>query len=96
MLGNLIDFRLLPGQGLSHRFFDLREDHSHGHSHVAFCSVLRPDNHPLRPNTYRTNDAFWQGRGYTPLPGVLAEFAWKDVGDAQETVKPLQFWMRAI
>jgi GNAT superfamily N-acetyltransferase len=92
---------LLPayrGQGLGHRFFDLREDHAraHGRSHVAFCSVLRPDNHPLRPNTYRTNDAFWQGRGYTPLPGVLAEFAWKDVGDAQETVKPLQFWMRAI
>lgn len=92
---------LLPayrGQGLGHRFFDLREDHAraHGRSHVAFCSVLRPGAHPLCPETYRTNDAFWTGRGYAKLPGVLAEFAWKDVGDAQETVKPLQFWMRAI
>ena len=92
---------LLPdyrGQGLGHRFFDLREDHAraHGRSHVAFCSVLRPDDHPARPDSYRTNDAFWQGRGYAPLPGVLAEFAWKDVGDRTESVKPLQFWMRSL
>ena len=71
---------LLPayrGQGLGHRFFDLREAHArtHGRSHVAFCSVVRPDDHPARPATYRTNDAFWKGRGYAPLPGVLAHFS---------------------
>lgn len=92
---------LLPayrGQGLGHRFFDLREAHAraHGRSHVAFCSVVREGSHPMRPATYRTNDAFWRGRGYAPLPGVLAEFAWKDLGDTGETVKPLQFWMRAL
>lgn len=92
---------LLPayrGQGLGHRFFDLREAHAraHGRTHVAFCSVVREGSHPLRPATYRTNDAFWAGRGYAKLPGVLAEFAWKDVGDAGESVKPLQFWMRAL
>ena len=92
---------LLPayrGQGLGHRFFDLREAHArtHGRTHVAFCSVVRPDSHPMRPETYRTNDAFWAGRGYAKLPGVLAEFAWKDVGDAGESVKPLQFWMRKV
>ena len=92
---------LLPayrGRGLGHRFFDLREAHAraHGRTHVAFCSVVRPDSHPMRPKTYRTNDAFWSGRGYAKLPGVLAEFSWKDLGDAGETVKPLQFWMRAL
>ena len=92
---------LLPayrGQGLGHRFFDLREAHAraHGRTHVAFCSVLRGADHPARPKTYRTNDAFWLGRGYAPLPGVLAEFSWKDLGDADESVKPLQFWIRAL
>ncbi|NEY91905.1 GNAT family N-acetyltransferase [Tabrizicola oligotrophica] len=92
---------LLPayrGQGLGHRFFDLREAHAraHGRTHVAFCSVVRPDDHPLRPVSYRTNDAFWRGRGYAPLPGVLAEFSWKDLGDTGETAKKLQFWMRAL
>jgi GNAT superfamily N-acetyltransferase len=92
---------LLPeyrGLGLGHRFFDLREAHARklGRSHIAFCSVKRPDNHPARPAQYRTNDAFWQGRGYTPLPGVLAEFAWKDLGDSAETLKPLQFWLGKV
>lgn len=92
---------LLPayrGQGLGHRFFDLREAHAraHGRTHVAFCSVVRPDDHPLRPVSYRTNDAFWRGRGYAPLPGVLAEFSWKDLGDTGETAKKLQFWMRSL
>ncbi len=92
---------LLPpyrGVGIGHRFFDLRENHARslGRSNVAFCSVIRPDTHRARPATYRTNDAFWQGRGYAPLPGVIAAFSWLDVGDTAETTKPLQFWMRAL
>lgn len=92
---------LLPqyrGRGLGHRFFDLREAHARQmrRSHVAFCSVRRPEDHPARPAHFRTNDAFWLGRGYAPLPGVVAEFSWRDVNDTVETVKPLQFWMRAL
>ncbi|MDO8882071.1 GNAT family N-acetyltransferase [Pseudotabrizicola sp.] len=91
----LPDYR---GLGLGHRFFDLREDHARalGRSHVAYCSVQRPEHHPARPTQYRTNDAFWLGRGYAPLPGVIAEFSWRDVGDADESKKPLQFWMREL
>lgn len=92
---------LLPewrGQGIGHRFFDLREAHARalGRTHVAFCSVIRPEDHPARPANARSNDAFWLGRGYRPLPGVTAEFAWKDLGDEAETKKPLQFWMRRL
>lgn len=92
---------LLPewrGQGIGHRFFDLREAHARtlGRSHVMFCSVIRAADHPARPENARSNDAFWRGRGYAPLPGVIAEFSWKDIGDDAETKKPLQFWMRRL
>lgn len=92
---------LLPdyrGQGLGHRFFDLREDHARalGRRHVAFCSVLRPGDHPLRPVGARTNESFWRGRGYAPLDGVVAQFRWKDIDQAAQTGKPLQFWHRAL
>ena len=92
---------LLPehrGKGLGHRFFDLREAHARalGRSHVAFCSVIRPDDHPLRPQAARSNDAFWRGRGYAPLPGVIAEFEWTDLGQDAPSKKPLQFWMRSL
>ena len=86
------------GLGLGHRFFELREAHARslGRAYVAFASVKRPDAHPLRPDTFRTNDAFWTSQGYAPLPGVVAEFGWKDLGDREETIKPLQFWMRRL
>lgn len=86
------------GLGLGHRFIDLREAHARqlGRTHVAFCSVIRPEDHPARPGAYRTNDAFWRGRGYDTLPGAVARFSWKDLGDREETEKPLQFWMRAL
>ena len=92
---------LLPqwrGRGIGHRFFDLREDHARrlGRSHVAFCAVLRPDDHPLRPEGARSNEAFWRGRGYAPVPGAVAEFSWKDIDRPEETAKPLQFWIRAL
>jgi GNAT superfamily N-acetyltransferase len=86
------------GIGLGHRFIDLREAHARdlGRTHVAFCSVIRPDDHPARPAAARTNDAFWRSRGYETLPGVVARFSWKDVGDIAETEKALQFWMRRL
>lgn len=92
---------LLPGyrgRGIGHRFFDLREAHARdlGFRHCAFCAVIRPQDHPARPAGYRPLDAFWTARGYRPLPGVIAEFAWKDLDCAEETRKPLQFWMRAL
>ena len=92
---------LLPqwrGRGIGHRFFDLRENHARtlGFSHSAFCAVIRPQDHPRRPADYRPLDDFWRKRGYAPLPGAIAHFSWKDVGEAGETRKPLQFWIRKL
>lgn len=92
---------LLPeyrGRGIGHRFFDLREAHARalGRTHVAFCSVLRPDDHPARPPDARALDGFWQRRGYRPLPDAVAHFSWKDRGDPDETAKPLRFWIRPL
>ena len=92
---------LLPGyrgQRLGHAFFDAREGHARdlGRRYSAFCSVVRPADHPLRPVDARTHDAFWRGRGYQPLDGVIANFQWRDIDQAEETDHPLQFWMRTL
>ena len=92
---------LLPGyrgQGIGHRFFDLREDHARslGLEKVAFCGVIRPEDHPLRPIGYAPLDGFWRKRGYRPLAGVVAQFGWKDLDQSAETDKPLQFWIKTL
>ena len=92
---------LLPayrGAGVGHRFFDAREAHARalGFTKSAFCAVIRPGTHPAKPASYRPLDPFWRGRGYVPLADVTAQFHWKDLGDAEQTAKPLQFWMREL
>ena len=92
---------LLPayrGQGAGHGFFDAREAHARelGFAKSAFCSVIRPKEHPLHPTGYTPLDPFWRKRGYRPLPGVVAEFAWKDIDQPKETTKTLQFWLRDL
>ncbi len=92
---------LLPeyrGQGLGHAFFDAREAHARdlGRSYSAFCGVVRPEDHPLRPEGYRPLDAFWRKRGYTPVEGAVAQFRWKDIDQSHETDHALQFWMRRL
>lgn len=92
---------LLPqarGQGIGHRFFDLREAQARGlgYRDMIFASVLRPDEHPLRPAKARAHDAFWRGRGYAPLPGAVASFFWRDIGEPAETAHPLQIWHRRL
>lgn len=92
---------LLPdyrGQGIGHRFFDLREAHARalGFRYSAFCGVARPDDHPARPATYRPLDSFWRARDYNPLVGAVAQFSWKDLGQTEATLKPLQVWIRSL
>ena len=92
---------LLPeyrGRGIGHAFFDAREDHARrlGRKVSAFCGVQRPADHPARPADYAPLDPFWRKRGYAPMEGVIAEFAWRDVGETDETAKPMQFWSKTL
>ena len=92
---------LLPayrGQGVGHRFFDQREARGRalGRRWCCFCAVIRPADHPARPADYRPLDAFWRTRGYAPLEGAEARFAWTDLGDTVETEKPMTVWLRAL
>lgn len=92
---------LLPeyrGRRVGHAFFDLREAQGRalGRRLCCFCAVIRPADHPLRPADYAPLDPFWRKRGYAKMKGMVATFPWKDLGDAGETAKPMQFWMKDL
>lgn len=86
------------GLGIGHGFFDAREAAARaaGATHACFCAVIRPPDHPLRPEGARDLHPFWRARGYEPVEGVLAAFDWKDVDQPEESAHPMQFWMRAL
>ena len=92
---------LLPryrGHGLGHAFFDYRENaaRSAGADAATFASVIRPADHPARPHDYRPLDRFWHKRGYAPVDGLVTQLAWKEHGEESESLKPMQYWMRAL
>lgn len=92
---------LLPGyrgRGLGHIFFERREAHAkaRGYRYSAFCGVVRPGDHPLKPATYSPLDTFWKKRGYRRAEGMIALFRWKDIDQSEETDHPMQFWMRDL
>ena len=92
---------LLPdyrGQGIGHAFFDQREAAARawGAAQASFCAVVRPEDHSARPVDYVPLDAFWTKRGYAPVPGLVGSFEWQDQGEAVETAKPMQYWMRTL
>jgi GNAT superfamily N-acetyltransferase len=92
---------LLPeyrGQGAGRTFFDMREaaGRAQGFGRAVFASVIRPSDHPARPEDYVPLDGFWRRIGYRPLEGLEAEFSWRDIGETGESVKRLQVWGRDL
>ena len=90
---------LLPeyrGRGLGHRFFDLREAHARalGRSHCAFCSVVRPADHPVAAGGLRAARSRSGESAATNRCLALSRISLEGYRPGRETQKPLQFWMR--
>ena len=92
---------LLPayrGRGIGGAFFAHREQaaRTHGYRLCAFCAVERPVDHPARPRDYRPHDALWARHGYHRRPDLVATLSWRDLGAAEDTLKPMVFWIREL
>jgi GNAT superfamily N-acetyltransferase len=86
------------GMGIGVRFFEERERYARslpGIQHAAFCAVERAVDHPARPADYTPLDAFWRKRGFAKTD-LRTHFTWKEIGEAEESPKPLTFWMKSI
>lgn len=93
---------LLPeyrGLGLGHRFFDEREAHARSFDAckiTCFCSVVRPENHPLKPSDYQPLDKFWTKRDYQKEFSLKSTFEWLDIGETQPTQKEMIYWTKQL
>lgn len=86
------------GRGVGVRFFEERERAAReaGFSACVFSAVVRPADHAARPAGYQPLDAFWTNRGYARIEGLTTGFSWRDVGEAQESIKPMEYWARTL
>ena len=86
------------GRGLGSRFFDERERRARelGFAVATFCAVERPADHPQRPASYRPPGALWRRHGFERRPDIVGTFAWRDLGEAEDTAKPMVFWIKPL
>jgi GNAT superfamily N-acetyltransferase len=86
------------GRGIGGRFFDERERSAResGFAVATFCAVERPADHPRRPPGYRRPGALWRRHGFERRDDIVGTFAWRDVGDRDETAKPMVFWIKPL
>ncbi len=87
------------GKGIGVKFFEHREKWAallNRFDMFAFCGVIRPDDHPLRPKGWQPLDLFWQKRGYRKTDDYICEMLWQEIGQSEETPKKLLFWQKKL
>jgi GNAT superfamily N-acetyltransferase len=63
---------------------------------VCFYTVIREENHPLKPSGYRSLEPLWKRYGFIKDPLNIAQFRWKDLGDTTETFKQMNVWFKKL
>jgi GNAT superfamily N-acetyltransferase len=92
----LLEFR---GLGIGKAFMEAREKFARslpGIKIISFCAVMRPADHPRRPADYKPLDGFWEKIGFRKVDGLTTKYSWKDLDEASETEKTMQFWMKKL
>lgn len=86
------------GRGLGSRFFEERERRARelGFAIATFCAVERPVDHPLRPPGYQPPGALWRRHGFERRSDIVGTFSWRDLGETEETAKPMVFWIKPL
>lgn len=86
------------GRGLGKTFFREREAFVRQlgkYNWITFCSVVRPERHPRRPEDYRDLAGFWRKLGYEPTD-MIGHISWQDLDEAKESEKPMRFWVKRL
>lgn len=97
--GESVLLKRYRGRAVYPRLFAAREDHARALGRFdwsAFCCVQRLDDHPLRPADYAALDPVWTRYGYVRHPELTTRYAWKDIGEAQASEKPMVFWLKPL
>lgn len=92
---------LLPeyrGQGVYKHFFKEREQAAkkQGYLYTTFCAVERSPTDPRRPPTYKPLDEIWKKFGYAKNPELTTQFSWKEIGEVEESLKLMTFWIKKL
>lgn len=62
---------------------------------LTCATVVRPDDHPLRPSNYIPITRFLARTGFSRLTGVATHFRWREI-DGVKRDHAMQFWIKEL
>ncbi len=97
-IGELLFLPRYRGQGLGTMLFGEAEAHVRSRSsfsHLTCATVVRPDEHPFRPDDFIPIDGFLHRHAFERMDGVTVDLSWPEV-DGVTRGHAMQFWIRPL
>lgn len=98
--GESIVLKEFRGNKIGFEFFKKREQFARriypNIELIAFCSVDRPNNHGLRPKSYKSLNQFWSRLGYSIYRSAKVNYSWKDIDNESESLKQMSVWIKKV
>ena len=91
--------REFRNRGIGRRMFQLAEnwvENTHRYKAFTLATVIRSEDHPRKPENFSSTDRFWEKLGYRKTKDIVCTIPWKEVGEVQESPKPLLFWSKNV
>ncbi len=97
-MGELLFYPEYRNRGLGMRLVARMEEQVRSlesYRYLTCATVVRPDDHPLRPAAYRPINRFLAVAGFYPLPEMMTEFSWLET-DGITHGHPMNFWLKEL
>jgi GNAT superfamily N-acetyltransferase len=65
------------------------------YNRIYFASIIRPENHPLKPTDYKSADLLWAQNGYIKT-ATTCFLSWKEINEAEPSQKELAIWEKVL
>lgn len=97
-VGEVLLYPTYRDSGLGFNLLKQIEEHVRtlgNYRHLTCATAVRPDNHPLCPESYVQIDKFLARTGFIKLPDVTTNFTWQETdGISREHL--MQFWIKEL
>jgi GNAT superfamily N-acetyltransferase len=95
-IGELLLYPGYRNSRFGSRLFGLLEGHARSlgpYRRLGCATVVRPDDHPLRPSDYLPIERFLERHRFSPVPGHPSSLAWRET-DGVVREHPMRCWIR--
>jgi len=98
--GEVIILPKFRGLGLSRKLFEAQDKivKEWGFRHVYILTVIRENNHPLKPKNYKSPDVLWKRLGFLQIDKTVS-YHWSTIqkdGSVKNNENTLQFWIKNL